>query len=210
MVRAARRRARQGRVGRPEERGGDRGYARVDPPTRPHTQAAGARTDHAKKDPRNRCRDRGSHPGAVRMSTRLFRWVGSKHHLVPRLAPLLREQLVFGGGRIVSLFYGSGALEQAAALTEPQLAAEANPELRCLYEQLVHRPSQVHAALISLDASVSRNRAAFLRVRALDAEALSPPDRALRFLWLSAMSFNGLVRVNCHGPHNVPPDTSGL
>jgi len=144
------------------------------------------------------------------MSTRLFRWVGSKHHLVPRLAPLLREQLVFGGGRIVSLFYGSGALEQAAALTEPQLAAEANPELRCLYEQLVHRPSQVHAALISLDASVSRNRAAFLRVRALDAEALSPLDRAVRFLWLSAMSFNGLWRVNRQGRHNVPPDPGRL
>jgi len=144
------------------------------------------------------------------MSTRLFRWVGSQYHLVPRLAPLLREQLVIGGGRIVSLFYGSGALEQAAGPTEPQLAAEANPELRCLYQQLVRQPSLVHAALISLDASVRRTRASFLRVRALDAEALSPLDRAVRFLWLSAMSFNGLWRVNRQGRHNVPPDPARL
>ena len=141
---------------------------------------------------------------------RIFRWVGSKHHLVPRLAPILSEQLAAGGGRLVSLFYGSGALEQAAAPGTTQLAAEANPDLRCLYERLAKDPEQVHAALVSLDAVIGRSRRAFSIVRALKAHELSAVGRAARFLWLSATSFNGLWRVNRKGEHNVPPDPARL
>jgi hypothetical protein len=47
-------------------------------------------------------------------SQRLFRLLGIKQYLVPTLAPVLRAQLAATGGRCVSLFYGSGAIEQAA------------------------------------------------------------------------------------------------
>jgi len=142
--------------------------------------------------------------------TRLFRWVGSKQHLVPRLVPMIRGQLAAGGGRLVSLFYGSGALEQAAAPGESQVAAEANADLLCVYEQVARDPEKLFHALEQLEASVGRSRAAFLAVRTLDPEDLASTARAARFLWLSAMSFNGLWRVNRAGRHNVPADPARL
>jgi DNA adenine methylase len=141
---------------------------------------------------------------------RLFRWLGTKAHLVPVLAPWLRARLDASGGRLVSLFYGGGALEQAIAGAGVQLVAEANPDLLTLYAQLAHGPRAVFAELRALDARVPRTRAGFLELRATHPLSLSPITRAARFLWLSGMSFNGVWRVNRSGAHNVPPDIARL
>jgi hypothetical protein len=53
---------------------------------------------------------------------RLFRWVGAKAHVVPRLAPFLARQVRERGGRLVSLFYGAGVLEQELANAAPRIA----------------------------------------------------------------------------------------
>jgi len=142
---------------------------------------------------------------------RLFRWLGSKQHIVPTLAPALRAQLVSTGGRCVSLFYGSGALKQAAFAGATVLAAEANPDLVALHSQLARDPARVWRALLFLDSCSRRKRdgeGAYRRVAA--ASLSSPLERAARFLWLSSLSWSGMWRVNSLGAFNVPPDRARL
>lgn len=131
--------------------------------------------------------------------------------MVPTLAPALRAQLVAMGGRCVSLFYGSGALEQAAFAGASVLAAEANPDLVALHSQLARDPARVWRALLFLDSCSRRKRdgeGAYRRVAA--ASLSSPLERAARFLWLSSLSWSGMWRVNSFGAFNVPPDRARL
>lgn len=142
---------------------------------------------------------------------RLFRWTGSKKHLVGTLAPALRAQLALTGGRCISLFYGSGALEQAAFPRKAVLAAEANPDLVALHSQLAIDPDRVWRALVFLDECSCRLRngdGAYRRVAA--STPRTPLERAARLLWLSSLCWNGLWRVNSSGFFNVPPDGARL
>src|SRR5258708_33960080 len=112
---------------------------------------------------------------------RLFRWTGSKKHLVGVLAPALRAQLEVTGGRCISLFYGSGGLEQGAFPGEAVLAAEANPDLVALHSQLAIDPARVWRALAFLaDCSLRlRNgEGAYRRVAA--GTRRTPLERAAR------------------------------
>jgi DNA adenine methylase len=127
------------------------------------------------------------------------------------MAPALRAQLVATGGRCVSLFYGSGALEQAAFAGATVLAAEANPDLVALHSQLARDPLRLWRALLFLDSCARRKRDGEGAYRRIAAAALrSPLERAARFLWLSSLSWNGMWRVNSLGTFNVPPDRARL
>ena len=142
-------------------------------------------------------------------TTPLFRWPGSKWHLVTKWAPRLRAHLDATGGRLVSLFYGSGALEQVGP--SRLVAADANPELRILYGELQSDGgAAVFAELVALDRSVGRTRESYIGVRALSTSLLQPATRAARFLWLSGLAWNGLWRVNRAGQFNVPCDPARL
>jgi DNA adenine methylase len=124
--------------------------------------------------------------------------------------PVIAAQLRGGGGRLVSLFYGAGLVEQEVATIAPQIAADANPDLLALYlyAELARDPDELFRSLVRLNAQTPRSRDGFYAVRAhLPAGRC---ERAARFLWLSAMSFNGLWRVNRAGDHNVPPDRARL
>src|SRR5205814_10498254 len=121
-------------------------------------------------------------------------WVGAKGHVVSQLAPFLAEQLRAREGRLISLFYGAGLLEQELAPVAPQIAAEANPDLRAFYAELARDAEALFDALIELNARTPRSREGYYRLRATS--PVSSRERAARFLWLSAMSFNGLWRVN--------------
>src|SRR5258708_26457601 len=137
---------------------------------------------------------------------RLFRWTGSEKQLVGVMAPALRAQLEVTGGRCISLFYGSGALEQGAVSGEAVLAAEANPDLVALHSQLAIDPARVWRALVFLDDCSLRRRngeGAYRRIAA--ATPRTPLERAARFLWLSSLCWNGLSRVNGSGFFTVPP-----
>jgi site-specific DNA-adenine methylase/DNA modification methylase len=103
----------------------------------------------------------------------LFRWAGAKRHLLEKVAPLINGHRQATGGRLISLFFGSGAIERAVGGCA--VAADASPELLGLYEDL---------------------------------QTAGP--RSARFLWLSAMAFNGIWRVNSAGEMNMPPDPARL
>jgi DNA adenine methylase len=141
---------------------------------------------------------------------RLIRWMGSKQHLVESLTPLLRQQ-VAAGGRCISLFYGSGALEQAAFPGEYVLAAEANPDLVALHLQVSVDPLRLWRALVFLDDCSRRltdGEAAYRRIsRTIPS---SPLQRAARCLWLISISRSGMWRVSSSGRFNVPPDRDRL
>lgn len=137
----------------------------------------------------------------------LFRWVGGKSYAVPSLAPLIRAHLELHGGQLVSLFYGSGAIERAVG--GPQIGGEACPELLGLFEDLqLIGPDRVHEALLAFDKKLGRTRKAYDVAR--NTAHLSAPARSARFLWLSAMAFNGVWRVNSRGEMNMPPDPARL
>lgn len=143
---------------------------------------------------------------------RLFRWVGNKHHLVDRLGPVIGEHLRRTGGKLVSPFYGSGAIEQAVGLPgSRQIIADSNADLRIFWEQLALRPDSVYWALQDIDHLVGkRTAAAYRRVRSMETGPQNLALRAARFLWLQQFAWNGLWRVNEKGEHNVPPDPARL
>lgn len=144
-----------------------------------------------------------------RTERRLFRWVGSKHHLAPRLAPLIREHLQETGGKLVSLFYGTGAIEQTSGVPgSRQVAADACDEIRALYRTLEWGADDVFRAVEQLDQLAGRNRGGYLRVR-----SMKPSDdlqRAARFIYLLSLAYNGLWRVNAADEYNVAPDPGRL
>jgi site-specific DNA-adenine methylase len=141
---------------------------------------------------------------------RLIRWMGSKQHLVEALGPLLRRQ-AGRGGRCISLFYGSGALEQAAFPGERVIAAEANPDLVALHRQAAADPLRLWRALAFLEDSSRRRKDGEGAYRAVSRWFPSSPlQRAARCLWLISISRSGMWRVSSSGRFNVPPDRDRL
>jgi DNA adenine methylase len=135
----------------------------------------------------------------------LFRWVGGKRRLIDWLCPQLSAQI--GQNQIVSLFYGSGALEMnIGAPDRAQIVADANPELRACYQAIAEDRAAVQQSLEKLYRLSELNDGVYDDLRAIDASALPNPKRAARFLYLQAHCFNGLWRVNQSGVHNAPRD----
>lgn len=147
------------------------------------------------------------------ISASCFRWVGAKGHIAPRVVPLILERLA-GGGKLVSLFFGSGAIELACArLGDRRVGADANPELRFFYESLRRETADdTWWALKDIDHVSGRAQAttedervaAYYRVRSMDVGPQNISTRGARFLWLQQFCFNGLWRENASGRHNVP------
>ena len=146
----------------------------------------------------------------MRSDRPLFRWPGAKWHVAQRVQPMLSAHVDTTGGRLLSLFFGTGALERAVA-PRSVLAADANAELRTLYAELARDGGrETHAALLALDERAPRSLKTYLAIRASDPGALPPAERAARFLWISCLAFNGLWRVNRAAGLNVPPDPRRL
>ena len=144
------------------------------------------------------------------MTRGLFRWCGAKRHLVDHVVPLVRDHLSSTGGHLISLFAGSLAIERVIGGGRGgcTLAADASPELLNLYACLQDKPAAVHGALVSLDAEMERTPEAY---RELGRRPHQPGLwGAARFLWLSAMAFNGVWRVNSDGQMNTGVDRARL
>lgn len=143
-----------------------------------------------------------------------FRWAGSKKHLIEKVQPLIVAHRAATGGGLVSLCHGRGDIERACG--GAYVAADKSPELLALFDDLQKRgPSNVHGDLEAFDLVMPRTPEAYKALGHRDFDAL-PSEvtfflaEAVRFLWLSAMAFNGVWRVNGAGLMNMGVDRARL
>ena len=137
----------------------------------------------------------------------LFRWPGVKSHVAGRVVPMIEKHLAVTGGRLISLFYGSGHAEKLVNIPRSRvIVADAQAEIRNLFAALARDPLRVWLALRRLvGLGLTSDNYRFIS-RAYRARSMH--GRAARFLYLQSFAYNGLWRENRSGQHNVPPDPS--
>jgi DNA adenine methylase len=125
----------------------------------------------------------------------LLRWAGSKRKSLSRLASFWKPTY----GRYVEPFAGSAALFFEV---EPSRAVlgDINGGLIETYEVIRERPDEVHRAV----AGLPRTEADYYRIRSQNPLRLSRLGRAVRFVYLNRLCFNGIYRTNTKGEFNVP------
>jgi DNA adenine methylase len=131
--------------------------------------------------------------GEIEKCPPLFRWAGGKRRLLSQILPLLPPKYnhyyePFCGG--AALFF---ELRPASATL-----CDKNEELINCYQQVKERPEEVIAAFQKL----KRNETTYYEVR--ERVPQNPIARAARLIYLMALSFNGIYRVNSKGKFNVP------
>jgi len=124
-----------------------------------------------------------------------LRWAGSKKQLLP----ILKEFWLPDHTRYIEPFAGSACLFFELQ-PESSILGDINAELIQAYEQIKLNITD----LLSLLSHASKSKDEYYRLRALQPESLSPPERAARFIYLNRYCFNGLYRTNLGGQFNVP------
>ena len=122
----------------------------------------------------------------------LLKWTGGKRALAPEIAPLLE-----GYGRYFEPFFGGGAVFFQLHPKKAVLS-DLNSELINCYETTKSRPEELIASLKRL----KNTEEDYYKVRA--SAPRTAVTRAARFIYLCALSFNGIYRVNLSGQFNVP------
>jgi DNA adenine methylase len=128
-----------------------------------------------------------------------IKWVGGKRSIAERVLALAPRKLT----RYVEPFIGGGAVFFAlrrAGFDGPAVIGDANPDLIVAYEVVRDAPDKLVKALRR---HVNEEDYYYV-VRATDPSALSPVDRAARFIYLNKTAFNGLWRENKSGRMNAP------
>src|ERR1039458_929080 len=128
--------------------------------------------------------------------TRPFlRWAGSKRRILATLVQCAPPEY----RTYVEPFLGSGclffALRPSAAIL-----GDLNAELMLTYGLVRRSPRRIATELGEL----SHSRRTYERMRSVDTSALDPLSRAVRFLYLNRLCFNGVYRTNRAGMFNVP------
>jgi len=122
----------------------------------------------------------------------LMKWAGGKRRLLAQILPHLE-----GDRRYFEPFVGGGAVFLALGRSRIVIG-DSNPEVTNCYEQIKLNVEHVIAGLVRL----KNSEAEYYRVRQwLPERAL---DRAVRTLFLTRLSFNGIYRQNLSGEFNVP------
>lgn len=124
-----------------------------------------------------------------------LRWAGSKRRLVPILRTYWRPDYK----RYLEPFAGSACLFFSLNPARAILG-DVNAELISTYLEVKYRLD----ALLDRLSTQRRSRHEYERQRSLNPNELSPPARALRFIYLNRYCFNGLYRTNLKGEFNVP------
>lgn len=133
----------------------------------------------------------------------LLRWAGSKRRLVPTLQTIAPAKW----NRYVEPFVGSACLFFALRPISAILG-DRNEHLINAYDVLRQHPRilarQVHAL------PMTENE--YYRVRAIPFKELTDFDRAVHFVYLNRLCFNGVYRTNRKGEFNVPlgSNTGGI
>lgn len=136
---------------------------------------------------------RGIWNGVMDDSAILLNWPGGKRSLLKQILPLVPENYC----RYYEPFMGGGAL---FFTLKPALAviADKNAELMNCYQQIRDCPD----AVISRLSRMKNTKEDYYKVRDnLPKENIA---RAARIIYLMALSFNGVYRVNLQGKFNVP------
>lgn len=136
----------------------------------------------------------------VKLAAPVVKWVGGKRQLLSVIEPLLPKRLSL----YCEPFLGGGAVLFAR---QPARAVvnDLNRDLINLYEVI---RDQVDA--LAADLGKHENTPDyFYQIRDLDRDperyqALSPVEKASRFLYLNKTCYNGLFRVNASGAFNAP------
>lgn len=125
----------------------------------------------------------------------VFRWAGSKR----KLLPILLKNTPTTFERYVEPFCGSACLFFALN-PEKSLLGDINSELIHTYRQIRYHP-RIIARRVQ---EIRQTKDNYLRIRALKSDELSDIDRAVRFVFLNRLCFNGVYRTNKKGQFNVP------
>jgi DNA adenine methylase len=127
-----------------------------------------------------------------------LRWAGSKRRILPVLvasAPAHFETYVEPFAGSACLFF---ALRPSKAIL-----GDFNAELMSAYRVARRSPRKIAEALSHLPISDS----AYRRARAKNLDSLTIFQRAVRFIYLNRLCFNGVYRTNQDGRFNVPMGT---
>lgn len=133
-----------------------------------------------------------------------LKWVGGKTQLLDRLVPILPKRIrtyyepFIGGGALFFHLAHLGQFQRAVINDWNGELVDTYKAIRDFPEDLILRLGQLKEAYGS-DAPGT-----FAAERAKDPKALTPIDRAARFIFLNRTGFNGLYRVNSKGGFNVP------
>lgn len=143
-----------------------------------------------------------------------IRWAGGKRQLVPMLLPVIREALVARLRRsgtsapiYVEPFLGAGAVALAVCSAMPdwidaQLSDYCDPLVNA-WQWIKRAPRVVHERLLQrMELGTSKDD--YLAARFEFNNSRASFERAILFLYLSQLCFNGLWRVNPKGEFNVP------
>lgn len=127
------------------------------------------------------------------MAAPLFKWPGGKRWL----APLIQREFWSSDRRLIEPFAGGAAVFFAV---EPKRAVlgDMNPEVVNCYRWV----RDDAAGLIKRLSALNNSADEYYRIRSW--QPSSEFDRAVRFLYLTRLSFNGIYRENTKGQFNVP------
>lgn len=127
-----------------------------------------------------------------------LKWVGGKQRLISSLLPFIPT-----GDRLIEPFVGAGSI--CLASNYPRYVInDANPDLMAVWTSLKHRPREfIERANVYFTPDYC-SQTAFLKVRSEFNAEVERFERAVRFIYLNRMGFNGLYRVNKSGKLNTP------
>jgi DNA adenine methylase len=125
----------------------------------------------------------------------LLRWAGSKRKLLPVLSSYWDKSFK----RYIEPFAGSACL-YFALLPPDAVLTDINADLINAYQNIRLLPREVWQLITSL----SPDKETYYSIRNLQHTELSPLERAVNFLYLNKLCFNGLYRTNSKGFFNVP------
>lgn len=131
----------------------------------------------------------------------LLKWVGGKGQLTSELIRLVPKNFgsyhepFAGGAALFFAMYRQGLLEG-----KQSILSDINKELIDTYSSI----RDDAATVIKKLRTFRYDKDQFYKIRALTPDALAPPERAARMIYLNRTCFNGLYRVNSQGAFNVP------
>lgn len=125
----------------------------------------------------------------------ILRWAGSKRQLLPALIRLAPTEY----GRYIEPFTGSASLFFALR-PRHAILGDINYELIDTYHAIRSHPRLVHRGVVALPPHMTN----YYRVRRLTPDSLDSIRRAVRFVYLNRLCFNGVYRTNRSNHFNVP------